>query len=357
MTFGVGRLSKNLTERRGQIEALRELSKEVTGAGYTLRWKTINKRDLGPQTRPTHAVIETLEDYLAVIRRRTEFRAFQADVERIRHHLPKLEAWLRANPKEVLAHKGHWSDLIAVCQYFQQHPHPNLYIRELPIPVHTKFIEDKQRIVRHLLDELLPPEAINTGEADFHKRFGLKDTPPTVRARLLDAQLERRFALPLTDLSLPMHQADDLLRKHVQPHRVIIVENLINFLTLPAIEGTVSLFGAGFAVNRLRELAYLHQCEVIYWGDIDAYGFRILSDLRGIFPHVKSMMMDWQTLADNERYVVQGQQVTSQDAYAYLTAEERGLAEHVNREGISLEQEHIPHLYALAVMSEIETIL
>ena len=74
-------------------------------------------------------------------------------------------------------------------------------------------------------------------------------------------------------------------------------ENLVNFLTLPRYAGSVGFFGSGFAVHLLAEVEWLHHCKIIYWGDIDAHGFQILSDLRGHFPHVHSVMMDQQTLA------------------------------------------------------------
>ncbi|QBD83792.1 hypothetical protein EPA93_45535 [Ktedonosporobacter rubrisoli] len=43
---------------------------------------------------------------------------------------------------------GDWSDLIAVCDYFLEHPRPACYIREIPVAVHTKFIEQHSGILR-----------------------------------------------------------------------------------------------------------------------------------------------------------------------------------------------------------------
>ena len=35
---------------------------------------------------------------------------------------------------------------------------------------------------------------------------------------------------------------------------------------------------------------------MFYWGDLDIDGFRILRDLRGVFPEVRSILMDEETL-------------------------------------------------------------
>lgn len=349
--FPVGRLSKDLMERRQDIEALRQHSAEVRGAGYTLQWNTANQRDLGKQTVPQRVIIPSLEDYLVLVRKKTEFNQFASDVAAIRERFPELEAWIQAYPHGVIEHHGQWPDLLVVCAYFVESPRLNVYLRELPIPVHTKFIEENTRILRALLDELLPAEQVNRDATDFHTRFGLKDKPSLVRLRLLEEQLAWQYALQLDDLSLPVKQVAHLLGEHIKPRHVIIVENLINFLTLPRLANSAGLFGGGFAVHLLREVGWLAQCDVIYWGDIDAHGFQILSALRGLFPHVVSVMMDRQTLADNAAYVGAGNQAQI-DHYDHLTGAEAELAHHVTTQNLRLEQEHIPHQYAVAQLKQ-----
>ena len=93
LIFPVGRLSNTLVERRQQIEELRRRSKDATGLGYRLEWTTANQRDLGRQTTPSRAVIDTLDDYLGLIRKRAEYAAFVSDVSRIRGRIPALEGW------------------------------------------------------------------------------------------------------------------------------------------------------------------------------------------------------------------------------------------------------------------------
>ncbi len=348
----VGALSKDLIKRRQQIEALQNQSREVCGTGYTLEWETINTHALGRQTIPRRIRIDTLADYLALIRKRTVFDRFVADVQKIRHKFPALESWLRLRPQDVIKHHGKWDDLLIICGYFVRTPRPNVYIRELPIPVHTKFIEGNERILSDLLEVLLPGESIDGQAQNFNARYGLRDKPSLIRVRLLEEQLDWLYGLSLDDLSMPVDQLTHLLKNHVKPKHVIIVENLINFLTLPKIPSGVGLFGGGFAVHLLRDVVWLNSCNVIYWGDIDAHGFEILSDLRGYFPHTRSLMMDRQTFDTYRQYVVSGKQVRS-ERYTHLTEEERLLAQDVVAHDWRLEQEHLPQDYVVARLKQL----
>ena len=370
MHFAVGKADADLAKRRKAIEKLRAGSKETIdtkatkhtkeqahgygygyGYGYTLEWSTVNQRALGTQTLPRKVCIETLADYLAVVRKRSEFEQFTQDAALIRRRLPALETWLQANPQHVIENAGHWSDLLTVCEYFMQQPRPQLYIRELPIAVHTKFIEQHTRILRDLLDAILPPAALNTTASSFAARFGLRDKPVLLRLRLLDEQLDWTHGLRLDDLTLPVQQAAHLLTQHLKPRHVVIVENLINFLTLPPLPETVGLFGGGFAIHVLRDVDWLQHCNVLYWGDLDAYGFQMLADLRRIVPQTRSVMMDQATWDAYAAYITAG--ATHQHAsFETLTPPERKLADTLMQADLRLEQEHIPHADAVRSLQQ-----
>lgn len=353
MCFAVGKADADLAKRRKAIEQLRAGSREQSrqAHGYTLAWSTVTQRTLGTQTLPRKACIETLDDYLAVVRKRTEFEQFAQDAALIRRRLPALETWLQANPQHVIENAGDWPDLLTVCAYFMQQPRPQLYIRELPIAVHTKFIEGHTRILRALLDHLLPPEAIDTAASSFAERFGLRDKPLLLRLRLLDEQLAWLHNLRLDDLTLPVEQAAHLLADHLKPRHVVIVENLINFLTLPALPETVGLFGGGFAVHILRDVAWLQQCDVLYWGDLDAYGYQMLADLRQIVAHTRSVMMDQATWDAYAAYISEGAAL-QHATFDALTPSEQALAEAISGANQRLEQEHIPHADAVRALRQ-----
>nr|WP_221935062.1 Wadjet anti-phage system protein JetD domain-containing protein [Catenovulum sediminis] len=63
-------------------------------------------------------------------------------------------------------------------------------------------------------------------------------------------------------------------------------------MAFPPVNNAICIFGLGYGVQLLKEVNWLNQVAIYYWGDIDTHGFAILSQLRGYFPKVKSMLMD-----------------------------------------------------------------
>ena len=182
-----------------------------------------------------------------------------------------------------------WQDILKVVSYFKSNPKPDLYIRELPIKVHTKFIERNKSILRELLDIILA-QSLNADEHNhFETRFHLKYSEPLVRFRFLDSQMAQQYFSGLEDISVRL---SDFSRIELPIKRVLIVENLMNLLTLPKIKGTLSIFGKGFKALSLKNIEWLKNCQIWYWGDLDAQGFEILSGFRGHYPQTKSLMMD-----------------------------------------------------------------
>ena len=87
-------------------------------------------------------------------------------------------------------------------------------------------------------------------------------------------------------------------------------------------------------------------CPIFYWGDLDAQGFQILSNLRALFPHVTSLMMDQETFAAFAAFSVPGTP-TPVRQLPYLTEAERTLFLHLAEKNLRLEQERISHVYIL----------
>ncbi len=328
---------------REEVQLLIAQSKEQRGYGYTLEFERQRTRKYEPQNLPKRVVIETEDDFLRLIAKEQEFVKFQQDVLLLRERQPCLHEWMVAHPQRIIDYHGHWSELLAVCTYFVEHPRPHCYIRELPIHVHTKFVEQHEGILRELLDILLPPEAVLSDIKTFTRRFGLCEDEPFVRVRFLDNQLSKYYGLPLADLGMPRSQFAQL---HLQTERCIVTENKMVFLTLPAFPRTFAIFGEGYTVRHLSAIPWLTQCPIFYWGDLDAHGFQILSLLRAIFPQVISVMMDEKTLQTFSEFCVDGMPCTAQQL-PYLTQEEHRVFEYLARGNNRLEQERIDHVYAL----------
>jgi hypothetical protein len=341
LTFPVGKLPTDFVPLRAAVQQLQEQSKGVLG--YSIEWQQHQKRSLKTQTLPTRIILETATDFLRLIDKESEFLHFQRDVALIREQVPQLEAWMLDSPKKVIEYHSDWLGLLTVCRYFLEHPRPGLYIRELPLSVHTKYVEDHIGILRELLEQLLPAEAIVPDAPTFQQRFGLREEEPLIHARFLDAQLEKRYGIPLSELCAPRSQ---FARLDLRAQHCMITENKMTFFTLPALPDTFALHGGGFKVSGLAAIPWLRECPIIYWGDLDAQGFQILSQLRAIFPHVISIMMDEETLVTFADFCVEGTPCPVRFLPG-LTAEEYALFVQLVEKGIRLEQERISHVYAI----------
>ena len=333
------------------VAALLHSSKDRRGFGYTLEWHTRETRAHGRQSLPVRIHVPSAEDMLLLIGKPAEFAAFVDDVALIRAALPELEAWLEANPQHVIEQHGAWPELLRVCAYFRANPHPNMYIRELPIALHTKFIEHHSSILTCLLDALLPEAAVNREEKQFERRYGLRYDTPLIRIRLLDDTLPARIGLALMDVAAPAAQ---LAALPCEGLRCIVVENKLVFLTLPPLPNTIAIFGSGFQVELLRELPWLHACPIWYWGDLDAQGFQILARLRALFPQVVSLMMDAPTFEAFREFAVSGTESRVVEL-PQLTHDEQALYANLARANLRLEQERIRYMYAVQHIYDIAT--
>ena len=152
-----------------------------------------------------------------------------------------------------------------------------------------------------MLDLGLPPKVIETGATgvvQFTRRFGFLDKPLRIRFRLLDPALPSLpgcQALPsvLPDITL---DATSFAALALPVERVFVTENETNFLAFPEVASAIVVFGAGYGWEALARAAWLHRCQLHYWGDIDTHGFAILDQLRGCFPGAVSFLMDRETL-------------------------------------------------------------
>lgn len=331
------------------LQTLLAGAKQSGGAGYTVTLETRSTRLYGEQSFPTRIAFENEADFLGFIGKKGEVATFKREVRLIRQELPQLEEWLRRKPQRVIASAGDWPDLLKVAHYFLAHSRPNCYLRELPVAVHTKFIEERTSIVRELLEELLPPEAIRVEESRFEPRFYLREDEPLVRFRLLDSALASQLGLPFTDASVPL---SDFAQLNWAGLPVVITENKINFLTLPPLSQAIGLWGGGFEVNGLKVAAWLADCPIFYWGDLDAQGFQILAQLRATFPHVESVLMDEATFTAFQQFAGPGTPCPV-ETLPQLHPPEQRLFKRLAAGNIRLEQEHIAHPFAVRQLKAI----
>ena len=339
-----GRSTMPLSQLFPALQKLLKGAKGMLGYGYTVELKEVNTRHAGVQSMPRKIYFETQTDYLQFLKKEEESVEFQRMYVYSLRELPQLKEWILENPLKLAKNLEAWRDLLKVCQYFIQNPQPNLYIRQLPIAVHTKFIEQHTGILRNLLDEVLEEWAIRYDTKRFEKRYYLKYDEPVIRLRILDASTMPQFPDYITDLSLTLSELQQL---ETLADRVFIVENKQTFLAFPKVSNSLITWGKGFGVELLKEVLWLEKKEVVYWGDTDVQGFQILSQLRAYFPQTKSLLMDKMTLEVFGEFAVRGK-ASKVKSLANLKEEEQAMFEFLQEIELDrLEQERITYQYLL----------
>lgn len=332
----------SLPEFEKEILLLISQSKEKKGFGYTLEFQKVKTKYLGTQDLPTSIYFDTQDDFLKYLDKEQEVELFKMNSDKIISTFLELKDWVIQNPSKIIQNQNEWESILKVCSFFKHNPTPNLYIRELPINVHTKFVERNQSIIKDLLDVLIP-EYSNPQEKTFEKRFNLKFSEPQIRFKILDKAISKSYFSGLDDIAIPVSQFEKL---NLPIHKVTIVENkttLYTTLTLPRMEKSIVIFGSGYSVHNLKNVNWFKNLELFYWGDIDVQGFEILSQFRSYFPHTKSILMDKQTF---DKYFENDLgTLTKITTHLNLTDSENKLYTILKASNWRLEQEKIPFEY------------
>lgn len=341
-------LSGDFVEMSKELADLMSGSKDRKGFGYLVQSRPVKTRNHGVQNIPESIVFEDREDYLQFIGKEKEFEHFIEKSKLIKETVPKLALWMELNPMSVINNLHQWEDLLKVCIWFLNHFEPNkFYIRELPISIHTKFIEENKPILRSLLDELIP-DKLNNDESVFEKRFHLRYVQPEIRFRQLNPSDSKGYC----DLSVPLNE---FVAHPINCKRVFIVENKMNFLTLPEMPESLAIWGKGFAIESLKDAAWLNDKEIYYWSDLDVQGFQMLSQLRSYFVQTKSFLMDEEVLTNFKEFIVQGTP-TKVENLENLTEGESLVFNSIKSQNLRLEQERIPHSYLVQQIGTITLI-
>lgn len=354
---GSRELAEDFSAVRGWVGKLREGSRDARGYGYEIAWRRVNHRVHGANDLPDGAVVPSEAEGLRLIGRTHEAERFRTLADETLRRFPSLTDWLTRRPMQVLAEADAWPRVLAVLDWFRDHPRPGIYLRQLDIPgVDTKFIEARRKLFIELLDAMLPDAAIDplaTGARGLERRYGLREKPALVRFRVLDSSLHVQG---LSDLSVPAEQFANL---RLPVRRVFITENEINGLAFPEHPASLVIFGLGYGLERLAGVPWLQEVEVYYWGDIDTHGFAMLHRLRTRLPQARSLLMDRETLEMHRE--LWGQEPATKrftGSLDLLTEPEQSLFHALRNntlaECLRLEQERIGYCHVQAALGELK---
>ncbi len=343
--------SKDQSKAIAEVESLRDHSKQATGLGYSIEWETRRSRTHGLNDFPHAIFVDTMDDLAHMSDRVGDWETLQSVAGILRDRQPALEKWLRkgTNWKTLLELSDVLSDLLSILDYLVEHPRPDCFARELPVAVSTKLIEQHRRRLASWLDLLLPPQVIDLrfGHDQFEPRYGLRYARPHYLLRVLDNDLQHELGLPFDELSLP---AESIGKLPARDQRVIIVENKVSLLSLPSMPRTLALGGLGNGVTQLSDISWLVTCNVVYWGDLDADGFRILDRLRGVLPHVESRLME-QSVVDQFCHLATAGNGDQPQESENLSESELQCYHFLCHRNLRIEQEHLPNEFIQKALS------
>jgi len=343
---------------------------------YSLETVEVGRRTVGSNRIPAASVFAAVEDEISFIGKSREAARFRELADRLGELDPLLLGWAARRPLKLLELGSDALTAARVALWLRDNPQPGIYVRQLGLPgVHTKFIERHRQVIDQLLAAVVPDagdgddedgaEAVvaeadaeaadrgvalddgagRTPAARFSRRHGFLHPPELVRFRVLDPEIPAFGGA--RDITVTAEAFSTL---QLPVHTVIATENQINFLALPERPGSLALYGAGYGFSSLRDAAWLRDCTILYWGDIDTHGFRILDQLRAVHPHVESVLMDEETLLSH-RDAWSEESSPSKAALTRLGAKEsmlyKALGNQTYGQSVRLEQELIRWEWAL----------
>lgn len=269
-----------------------QFEKKEDRPGWIVEWESWTSKKLGAQRWPSSITIDREDDYLYILNRHKEVLQFKQLVQELLDWQPVLRPWLAGKPQRVLELAAQWGQLKKVVDYVKEHDLSGYYLRSIPVPVHTKFIKQYESVLLSLLKQIAPdkfPLEIN----DITKALGVKPKPVLYPVRWLDSELAHRYTSGIVSLAI---SSEDIRRMSPDVSEVWLVENETNLYLLQQRKNAFGLMSRGNALHLLAEIPFFKNVRLLYWGDLDEAGFRMLHQFRQLYPSLESILMDEATL-------------------------------------------------------------
>lgn len=353
-----GNPNDDFEKRSEELKAINQNSKNNEKKSYKYDTEIVSTRS-GKQTIITRIYFENDLDYLTFINKKKEFEVLEEVSNIIFTNLKTsltrdcLIQWLVRNHEIISTNNvedgihSYWKNICLCANWLYKNSQSHLYLRTIPLEVHSKFIESNMSIIHCLIST----EKL-TKENNFIKQHGLLEKPDFVRIRFLDEieSIDGFFPdeLQLTTrdfLKLP----SALFMKEIKS--IYIIENEMVYLTFPNIKNSICIWGHGFTASQFNRFEWLNEYNLYYFGDLDEHGYDILSIFRASFPRTKSFCMDMATFKEFDRFRVKGE-VLKGNIPVNLTEEEMNVFKELKKDTMRnrLEQERISQTWVIKTL-------
>ncbi|WP_164714102.1 Wadjet anti-phage system protein JetD domain-containing protein [Chitinophaga rhizosphaerae] len=323
--------------------------KKDGGYGWTVCWEDWNSKKFGKQRWPVNIVVTSESDFLALVRKEKETIAFKEQLLALVAWNPEIRSWLSARPAKVLELGADWKGICAVIDYLHKNELHVHYLRSLPVPVHTKFIERHQATILPLVTHL-HPGICKQASNNLEVALGLRQKSFLFPVRWLDKSLQQQL---LPDMEIIGLSQESLQRMHWPVSEIWIVENETTLYMLPPRPGAIAVCSKGFALTGLADIPMLHRASLYYWGDMDEAGYNMLSMFRAQYPHTRSILMDEQCFDLHEQEVERLTEKYKKTPPTHLTPAEVGAYNRLMPVQGRIEQEKLRLSYILDIISSV----
>lgn len=262
-----GSASKDLVSRMNEVAPLIAESKQKNKKhmGYALNFEQINTRTNGIQTVIKDIFFETESDFLYFTKKENATQNFLSAIKILNSELQlekQQNSTVKINFNSEWIHSHHsdlcdshsdetnfWHSVCLCVNYLFRNTSSNLYLRQLPVKVHTKFIENNKSLIQSLL-VVSEPTASNSIEENkktsFESKYGIKEKPVLVRFRSLDKKILLNVNdLQVSEMLLPLCDFESFDKANIfsKIKRIFIIENEMVYLSFPEVADSICIWG------------------------------------------------------------------------------------------------------------------
>lgn len=330
-------LAAHIPDIRTWLEAWKTEEANVRG----LSLATTRKSSGGLRfTVPSSVSFDNLADYVAWMGSAEDFQVASARVGRLVDLDERLLGMTRAWQGVAQLSEPDFLSFVELLRWRRDNPDSRPPVRALAIPgLDSKWVEKNRGLVGpafRLLDAFDP-----SGESDLEKLGFDTCDRMTVWFRCGAAV----GGISRFSPQVALRPSDTTYEQFPGVRRAIVIENQTSFETIELAPGDIAIFGQGSqAPAALSVMPWLTKSigEVLYWGDMDGEGYRILARARAALPGLRSILMDEKDVRDHMATLSVAIDYDPRPAPDGLTAGEAAGYDLVSGPGRRIEQERIP---------------